>query len=229
MIGLLSACGGLAGVAGIAAWFLVPGLSAALSRLAKAMPPKAWLAIAIVVTIGVAVWLHQVRAAQVIAQVRKDTIAARDKQWQVQFDKLHGAALTWKSNYQGKADALAMERQERHEQDLRDIAARADALGLRGPGKAAAPACGRPGNGSGSSAAAGQGSVAPGRTIDGGVAGMPGGEGLAIVPWADLVGFARFYDANRAEVIAWREDRAAQVKLRDEAVKAIPALVAPGK
>ena len=98
------------------------------------------------------------------------------------------------------SDKIATEIRSKTHDEIASTARRADALRLRGPGAAAA--CVDPGL----SAAAGGHQPIAGRTDDP-MAGMPSGEGQRFIalPFGETVDRAEIADANRIEVLAWRE------------------------
>jgi hypothetical protein len=102
-----------------------------------------------------------------------------------------------------EAAALAVKIREHTDADIRNITADANALRLRGPGKAVC-------TGSGTPAPAASGPVTPGGTADTPMADVRGEQWPALVglPFNDALSFAEQCDANRAEVIAWRTQRA---------------------
>ena len=166
-------------------------------RLAK-IPPKVWLVLAALAAVGALLWWHN----HAVEAARKEGREAAGREWKGAFDTAHKAALDWSAAYNATATALANARKEAHEQDRRRIAADADALRLRGPGRAAAPVCGRQDAASLSPAPGGPGAPAP--LDDAPRPDLPAGDGLAVVRWSWLVDRAREHDQLLSEVTAWR-------------------------
>jgi hypothetical protein len=199
MIALLSALG-LSGV-GLALIFM-PGLRAVVFAVLGKLPWQVWAgAAALALLVGGCVWHGSaVNAARTAALAEGKE--AEKRRWEQAFQTMKLASETWKSNYEAVSQDLANERSARHAEDLRRIAAGADDLRLRGPGRAAAPRCG-------SIADSGLGTATggPERPQGGGddpVAPLPDPEGLAIVPWGRLVEYAEDHDRWRAEALTWR-------------------------
>ena len=202
----LSLLGG-GGAIGALLWF-IPGAREILSGIARAIPPRVWLAIAVLALIGAGVWWFNHAVDIAYKQGRKDGSAARDQAW-------HGAIAAWNRTadvLRARAEAADRARSELerqiHDQEVRTIDARARSLLLRGPGKAGF-ACGRSEQDAGLSASPG-GRDPAGGAADDGMAGLPADEPMATVPWPELVERARAADEDRAEVTAWRRWYAGQ-------------------
>ena len=193
----------LAGIGGVAALFLAPGLREAIVTFLRAIPPKGWLAIGVLALLAGLWWAHARAVSAAYNRGYATATVERDAKWGKAFDTMHGAALTYAAAFNQQSATLSNQIGARHEQDLRAITARADALRLHGPGRAAAT-CGRPGDSAGLPSPA-RLDEPPGSAADDGVAGLPDETPLAIVPWPDLVQRSEDADADRAEVIAWRE------------------------
>lgn len=205
---MISAILSLLGLGGIgAALFFLPGLRAAVAGICRAIPPKVWLALACIALLAGAVWYH----GRAVDRARAEGREAANLQWQGAFDTAHRAALQWRAAYQDTSTRLATIRKEAHETERRRIAADADTLRLRGPGRAAAPVCGRI-DPAGLSPAPG-GPERPDRPGNAPLAPLPDGEPMAIVPWRDLTRWGEQADQWRSEALTWRtwyyEQRAA--------------------
>ena len=193
----------LAGVGGVAALFLAPGLRLAFIGFLRAIPPKGWLALG-ALALAAALWWGHTRAVSAAYNRGYATATVeRDAKWGEAFDTMHGAALTYAAAFNQQSATLSSQIGARHEQELRSLAARADALRLHGPGRAAAT-CSRPGDSAGLPSPA-RLDEPPGVAAHDGVAGLPDETPMAIVPWPDLVQRSEDADADRAEVIAWRD------------------------
>jgi len=191
------------GGAALALRIFAPGLRAAISGIAQAIPPKVWLVIAGLAALGGAWWWHTGTVSAAYNRGYAQATVERDAKWGEAFDTMHRAALTYAAAFNQHSDTLAAQIGARHEQDLRAIATRADALRLHGPGRAAAT-CSRPGDIAGLPSPA-RLDEPPGGQADDGVAGLPDEVPMAVVPWPDLVQRSEDADADRSEVIAWRE------------------------
>lgn len=202
----------LLGVGGIgAALFFVPGLKEAVVGFVKSIPPKAWLAIGAVALLAGGYFYHQRVAHKALSAEYQRGRTDEGKAWQDNLDKEHKEAERWRLKFEADEAKISNEERARNEQNLRDITSRADDQRMRGPGKAAAPACvGQVHNPSVPAAASG--SKPASGNPNTGLAGLPPEGGLAIVPWADLVALAERADGWRAEVLTWREDYARQAE-----------------
>lgn len=201
MLTLILSTLGLGGAA-LALRVFAPAVWAVLSGVAQAIPPKVWLVIAGLAALGGAWWWHTSTVKAAYNRGYAQATVDRDAQWRGAFAKMNAAAEMWRDNFDRQGAALAAEIGAKHAQELRANAARADALRLRGPGRAAA--CLNPGGGAGLAPGSG-GHDAPGGAADAGMAGLPDETPMAIVPWPDLIQRSEDADADRAEVKAWRE------------------------
>lgn len=219
---MLTALLSLTGLGGIgAALFFVPGLRTMLGALLKGVPWQLWAALGLAAALWLGVSWHKREITQLTDHARAAGKAAADAQWQSAFDRMRAASQQWKTNYETASATLAQARRTTHDQDLRDITAAAGDLRLRGPGAAGAPACGRPLAAAGAAAAA-AGPDAPAGPSDAPVAPVPAGEGLAILPWADLVSYAEQHDALRSEALTWRSWYTGEVELQQAAKAKLP-------
>lgn len=210
------------GIAGLAAHLLFPklfpGIWAALGKAPR------WLiygALGLIALTLAVIW-HGHEVKQIKAAAFAAGEAKADKDWQGAFNQMKVASDQWKAKFEAKSTALSDQLRINHAQELRDIAARADDLRLRGPGKATFSCAGRQLD-SGLSAAAG-GSVAPGGNQSDQMAGVPADGGpLAVVPWPELVARAEQADDNAAEVTTWRSWYARHKALHDDQVAQLRA------
>lgn len=197
----------LAGVGGIGGYIALrlfaPGLLAMIGGVLKAVPLKVWLAIAALAFVCGLLWWHNHEVKAAYNRGYATATVERDAKWSDAFDTMHGAAQAYAAAFNQQSATLSNQIGARHEQDLRAIADRADALRLHGPGRATAT-CTRPGGSAGLPATA-RLNEPPGGAAHDGVAGLPDEVPMAIVPWPDLVQRSEDADADRAEVIAWRE------------------------
>lgn len=205
------------------------GLSLVFGRLKErlsAVPAWVWKTLAVVILLGLAVWAHQHYANKRINEAYalgwKQANDDRDKQ-DAQAAKL---AEELGKAQDGNAKGISDEERKKNDAANGRDAARAADLRLHGPGRASAVSCG-PVSGPGLPASAG-GHDAPNGTVDARVAGVPADAGLAVVPWADLVEFAKLYDANRNEVNSWRAWHPKQAQQVEEYRRSLEAL-AQGK
>lgn len=220
---------GLGGIGGgIAAWFLVPAIPMFIKPILSAIPTKVLYAALGLIALTFAFIWHGHEVKQIKAAAFAAGEAKADKDWQSAFDTMHAASNQWKANFETKTAALSDEIRNRHDQDLRDIAARADDLRVRGPGKAAFSCAGRQPD-SGLPAAPG-GPVSPSGNQPDSLAPVPADGGpLAVVPWPELVNRTEQADDNASEVTAWREWYARQKALHDDAVARLRADLAKAK
>lgn len=160
---------------------------------------------------------------------RWDAIDARAKAaaWKVKWDR-HVAddkasiarAIDWRDKYQSASAELAGAIKEKTDAENRLTSALGSGLRLRGPGRATA-LCGP--RGSTGPAATASGPEAPGGGGDAPLAPVPDDEPMAIVPWNGLVRFGEEADANRTEVMAWREWYAREAELLKARKAELPA------
>lgn len=209
ILGIALPLGGLVlGAGGIALKLFAPGLVGTIEAgavgIAKGIPPKAWLAIGIAAALVGGYFFHQHKADAALKAAYAAGTADDAAQWRTRLAQAQAAAEQWRKKAEANAAAISTDERTRHEQDLRDIHARADDQRVHGPGHAAAPACAGSGGDPGLPAAAG-GHGAPGGGADAGLVGVPADDPLAIVPWNDLTARAADADANRAEALRWRE------------------------
>lgn len=197
---LLSSLG--LGGAALALRIFAPGVWAMLSGIAQAISPKVWLVIAALAALGGAWWWHNSTVKAAYNKGYAQASVERDAAWRGAFDKMNAAAQAWRDNFEQRGAQIAAEIGARNAQELRANAARADALRVRGPGRAAA--CLNPGGAAGLLSASGGHDQTAG-DADAGMAGLPDETPMAILPWPDLIQRSEDADADRAEVKAWRE------------------------
>lgn len=183
----------------------------------KAIPREVWIALIVVIALVLAVWWHNSHADAQLKLAYEQGVADRDKELDDALALMEEDAKAWKEKYETASNALAVTERALHDQTLRSNAARADALRLRGPG--ASQACRGSDNPSGlSSRTSSNGTAAQQSDADGsGVL----ADDRATVPWPWLVARAESCDADRDEVIRWRNWYPAQKKLYDDSRRAI--------
>lgn len=187
-------------IGGLAAKVGASLLLGRVKRAAAAIPWQLWIAITAIALIGIGSCVHSNKVEQLRTASFKAGVAAEKKAGNERLAKMRRAALKWKAVAEQRAARISQEIRDAHEKTLRDNSARADSLRLRGPGAAR---CG-PDDHSGVPATAG-GREQAGRGADASAAGVPAEDGLAAVSWGWLVSQAEQCDANRSEVLSWRE------------------------
>jgi hypothetical protein len=215
---MIAAILGLLGVSGVAGLALhLFGWAGTLSKLASfgrgakdvaaRIPPKVKLAIAAVLLLAVLFFVARHFYHKAIDKAYHSGVTAERQRTAAELAKAHQAALQRRDRAEQAATTISKEVRTRYDQEARSIAAGADALRVRGPGAARCGPVDRAGVPAGSG-----GRQSPGRGSDDPLAAMPPGEGLAAVPWAELVDRAERGDLNRSEVLAWRDWYDRQVK-----------------
>jgi len=150
-------------------------------------PSWFWIGVAFaVLLLGFQLW-HSSRVNAVIAAAEKRGADAA-------YARVTAKAIA----LERKAAALAETLRSRNNETNRLIAADADDLRLRGPGKAACPVA---------APAAPGGHQPPGGAADAAVAPLPDRERVDLIalPFAGAIAFAEQCDLNRAEVLTWRQ------------------------
>lgn len=196
-------------MAGIGAGLAALNIGARLTGVAgffKRVPRWVWIALAIALAIvAVVVWHdRQIRAHDkaLTAQVTAD----RDAQWNKRLAAERRAALAWKTRFDAEVAAKIKLQRKLNDEEARRIDADRNALRLRGPGQAAAPAGCRPVDHPGLAGLAGRHEPQPGTAANAGTQ-MPAGDGQdqwAVVPWNWLVDVVSERDAFRVEALGWR-------------------------
>lgn len=182
-------------MSGIGAAFAALNIGAKLTGISgvlKKVPPKVWYGLALAAALLVGFLWHQHAAHKALkaqytagyAQAGKD-IAAH--------------ALKLKAKIDAMTVKIAADERSKNDAENRRISAAADALRLRGPGKAGCTLRSEP-------AAAAGGHEPSGRASDVAVAGLPDPTGIDLigVPFDDAVDFGKSHDAWRAEALSWR-------------------------
>lgn len=180
----------MSGLAGISLGAKLLGVKGALARV----PRPVWIALAVAAALLVGVLWHHHAAGKALKAADQAGYQRRDAE-------VKAAALKLKSKIDALTAKIAADERKRNAQAHHDNDAAADALLVRGPGKAvcsvrsisASPAV-RPSSGS---------SVA----VDGQVAGLPepGGQQLIALPFNDTVAFAREFDACQIDRRSWEQ------------------------
>lgn len=199
MLGLILGLGlpALASVIGVAV--LGPGPAFAL---VKRIPPKVWLALAVVALIIVAGIWHQ-RHAKAELQAAYDRGVADEREAnRLERERLRAKADRIRQGVETLQAKISNQLKDTNNAENRRIAAAGDDLRLRGPGKAAA--CPGPGGSAGLPDAAGRHDQAGAARNDAGRR-LSEPDRLAVVPWGWLVSHAEGCDLNRQEVLTWRD------------------------
>jgi cell division protein FtsL len=180
-------------VTGLPAIGLGAKLASATGFLPR-LPRWLWILLAVVAAGAVGAIWHQHRTHA--------TIAAAEKRGE---DRAYAAVEAKALKLAEQARSLAASIRSKTDDTNRRIAGDADAIRLRGPGKAACPVA---------APAATGGRIAPGGDANAPMDRLPDPERVDIIglPFAGTVAFAEQHDLNRAEVIAWREYSAALQK-----------------
>ena len=215
MLTLFSILTGGGVIGGIAMLILRPALRQVVGGFARSIPGWVWAAAAGLLLLGGLYWYHTNAVSSAYDRGKIAGAAAEKKEWQVAFAAMKRAAYHWRTEAETQSDQITELTGALHDQTLRDNAALADALRLRGPNRAAA--CGRPGGDPGLSSAAGS-DRNPASPTDAPRGPVPAGDGFAIVPWGWLVQKAEDHDRLRARVTAWDSWYDQQKALHDAAV-----------
>lgn len=180
----------MSGLAGIGLGAKLLGVRSALAKV----PRPVWIALAVAAALLVGVLWHHHAAGKALKAADKAGYERRDAE-------VKAAALKLKARIDGLTKKISDQERALNAQAHNDSNRAADALLVRGPGKAvcsvraepASPAI-RPSGGS---------SVA----VNGGVAQLldPGGQPLIALPFADSVAFAREHDACQIDRRSWEQ------------------------
>jgi FtsZ-interacting cell division protein ZipA len=181
----------------------------------KMIPQWVWIALAVVILVVGAFWFH----GHQVSKFEKSTRADQKQLDQAAFDKLlkqaHTDALNWKTKYETAQATNAQKERNLHEQVLRDNAAIARDLSLRGAG-AASSHCG-PINSTRPVAGPSGPRTAP-STSSPAAAQVSAGD-WATVPWRWLVNVVTQHDDLLDEAQRWRNDKAKQNELYQTSVQ----------
>lgn len=158
-----------------------------IGKFLKDIPREVWIGLAVLALIAGGVIYHK----RAVSNARTEGHAAGVK---AEGERIAAKVLELKV----KADKLAADIRRKNDATNRAIAGDADALRVRGAGKASCL---------GPAASSAGGRVAPGGKADAAVDPLPGRERVELIglPFADLVNAAERCDLNRAEVLSWRE------------------------
>lgn len=170
------------------------GLNILFGRLKK-VPWQVWAGIGAAVLLVFAIWLHQYQVHELYKEAYEAGQKAERKVWKTRLAKAQAEGDRWRDDYEKTAAKLTAKIGENHALETRLVAARANDLRLRGPGRAAICPGSTPGTG---------GPEPTGGGPDAPLAPMPPEQPMAIVPWGDLVRHAEEADLNRSEVQTWR-------------------------
>ena len=158
----------------------------------RLIPRWVWIALAVAILYrGALSWHHR--------QVKALHDAAYAEGGNAERARLEAEAKRLKAETDAKTAAIARLTKEKHDAEVRAIAADADALRLSGAGKASLGArCPVMAGGSSGHDLAGSGTENAGSEV-------PATDGLAVVPWGWVVGTGESHDSLRSEVLAWRD------------------------
>lgn len=180
-----------------------------VKKIAEAVPKQVWIGLAVVIAVAIAVVVHQRHANAQLEASYSAGVQAEKTRLEKELADARAEAKRWREQYEQKSDALSALERTRHEEALRSNAALADALRLRGPGRAAT--CPGSSGAAGLSVTAGNDGAPVGQSdVEG--RSVPSGD-WAAVPWGWLVQRAEQCDADRDEVIRWRSWYPAQRNL----------------
>jgi hypothetical protein len=196
----------------LAIWSFLKGLPGLAKIVYRMFPPRVWLAVGAVIFVCILAFLHGQQVGRALSKARAEGAAAADARWQKLYTDQRDSALAWKQKAESEQTNITNVIRESHDEEIRRIDNVADALRLRGPGKAVACTgqvdhAGVPASASGPGAS----SWKP----DASGPDLPA-EQWAAVPWQWLVQRAQQCDLNRAEALAWREWHSKQSMLRQK-------------
>lgn len=163
------------------------------------VPRGVWFGVAGAALLSLGTCAHQRSVKQHYTEAYKAGEAAADAKWQKAFDEMEAAVSQWKTEYEAQTKGLSDELEARYNENARLNRKLADALRLRGPGRAAS--CGPlrdPG-----AAALPRNNNAPAEP-DAPGPGLPE-QDRAIVPWGWLVTRSEEHDDMLEELKARRE------------------------
>lgn len=186
--------------AGIAALRIGARLTGAAGMF-KRIPRWAWIALAVAALLTAGFFWHQHKAHAALKAADESGYARAVKVYERALVIVRQRAIERRRKAEAEGRAISSKLKERHDEQVRHIAADADALRMRGPGAAAG--C-RPGDRPGLPAAAG-GAERGGRSGAAAAGPLSASDRLALVPWSWLVDGAQQADESRAEVLTWRE------------------------
>lgn len=158
---------------------------APVKALVGRVPRWAWIALAVALLLAVGSCVH-----------RGKVKAFGNERFAAGYAKAVDDGRKAAAKLDRKSDAIASEIRSRNDEEIRHIARRADTLRLRGPGAATCINPSVSGSASRRQPASRQSDV-----VGSGVSSPD----RAAVPWPWLVSRAEIADANRSEVLAWRE------------------------
>lgn len=183
----------------------------------KSIPREVWIGLAVVIFLVAAVLWHNSHAASQLKLAYEQGFSDRDKQLDEALNAMEKEATAWKKKYETASIALSTTQRKLHDETLRSNAARADALRVRGPG--AAQACRGSNYSTGLPATSSVGGAAGGQTDADGSGVLA--DDRAAVPWSWLVSRAESCDADRDEVLQWRNWYPAQKNLYEDSRRAL--------
>lgn len=186
-----------------------------IGRLIKSVPKPVWKWLAIALVVALVVWRGLAWHAGKVDQLKKDSFAAGRQSAAADM-----VALRDQLNRAHAQDVARMRSQ--NDAKLRDVGRDADALRLRGPGRAACSAV-VPGGAGGSQQAGGQASAPVSQLPD------AGGAELIALRFDAATDLGESHDALRVEVLGWREWHAHFVKLWSDYAAKVAKATEPSK
>jgi hypothetical protein len=159
----------------------------------KAIPSKAWLALAIVAALFAAYLVHQRHAHKALK-------AAHDAGYAEGVSDTRSAYAAAQKAANGAAERINSKVRRKSDEEARHINRAADDVQLHGPGRAVCPGLAAPPRATGGHSAVGRPADAAVDQVSDG-----GGTGVIALPFADTLAFARQCDLNRNEALKWRE------------------------
>jgi hypothetical protein len=196
------------GVLGLGARLL--GFDKKVFAAAQKLPSWVWIALAVIAVLVAGYFIHRHEIREFRTSVQRAQMAADNDFWKKKLAAAHADALSWKQKAEAKAASISNQERTRDEEAIRNHAAAAGDLSLRGPG-AAASHCGpidHPEQGAGPG---GHGQA----TAIANAAGSEMSSGdWALVPWSWLVQRAQEHDDGLSENVAWRSNDARHDRMR---------------
>lgn len=172
-------------------------MSSPLGGLLKRIPKRVWLWLVVAAVVAFVVW-------KALDWHGDRKHAFGEERYAAGYGAAHAEITALQKQLNARNAELAAMMRSKNDAKLRDVARDADALRLRGAGKAAC-------SGASFLPAAAGGRDEAGGTGDAALASVPAGERLDLfgLPVAPTIDFAEQHDAFRVEALGWREWHAA--------------------